>query len=61
MNIVNRLPLKKLRLLKTLKKTLNNIDYNYCPEKKIIRRILKLISGRGPYLDLTPTNLQGNL
>ena len=60
MNIVNRLPLKKLRLLKTLKKTLNNIHYNYYPEKKK-RRILKLISGRGPYLDLTPTNLQGNL
>ena len=59
MNIVNRLPLKMLRLLKTLKKTLNNIHYNYYPEKK--RRILKLISGRGPYLDLTPTNLQGNL
>ena len=34
MNIVNRLPLKKLRLLKTLKKTLNNIHYNYYPEKK---------------------------
>ena len=60
MNIVNRLPLKMLRLLKTLKKTLNNIHYNYYPEKKK-RRILKLISGRGPYLDLTPTNLQGNL
>ena len=60
MNIVNRLPLKKLWLFKTLKKTLNNIHYNYYPKKKI-RRILKLISGRGPYLDLTPTNLQGNL
>ena len=34
MNIVNRLPLKMLRLLKTLKKTLNNIHYNYYPEKK---------------------------
>ena len=34
MNIVNRLPLKMLRLLKTLKKTLNNIDYNYYPEEK---------------------------
>ena len=34
MNIVNRLPLKMLRLLKTLKKTLNNIHYNDYPEKK---------------------------
>ena len=51
---------KKAPATKNLKENSVQYPYNYYPEKKK-KRILKLISSRGPYLDLTPTNSQGNL
>ena len=54
------LTFKKAPATKNLKENSVQYPHNYYPEKKK-KRILKLISSRGPYLDLTPTNLQGNL